>query len=149
AAPRRCPARVPVISDGSKHRPRPRRSAGVCRRCIRAPFRSRPSMSRVFLLMAALLVTAAPAPAQVPDWSTPAAKAATAVRVPDGAVELDGVLDEAVWATASSLEDFRQKEPEEGAPATDRMEVRFVYDDEALYVGARMYSNRKSTRLNS
>ncbi len=35
---------------------------------------------------------------------------------------------------------FVQKEPDEGAPPTERMEVRFLYDDSALFVGARMYS---------
>ena len=35
---------------------------------------------------------------------------------------------------------FVQKEPAEGAQPTDRMDVRFAYDDTALYVGARMYS---------
>ena len=36
--------------------------------------------------------------------------------------------------------DFRQAEPNEGAETTDRMEVRFVYDDTALWIGARMHS---------
>ena len=42
---------------------------------------------------------------------------------------------------AAPLAEFVQKEPDEGAPPTDRMEVRFVYDDAALYVGARMSSS--------
>ena len=40
-----------------------------------------------------------------------------------------------------ALAGFVQKEPVEGAEPTDRMEVRFAYDDTALYVGARMYSD--------
>jgi hypothetical protein len=36
---------------------------------------------------------------------------------------------------------FLQNEPEEGQPATQRTEVRFAYDGEALYVGARMYDD--------
>lgn len=55
-----------------------------------------------------------------------------------GAIELDGHLDEAVWRTSSPASGFRQQQPHEGEPVTQRTEVRFAYDDEALYVGARM-----------
>ena len=66
---------------------------------------------------------------------------ATAMRLPSGAaIRLDGRLDEQVWRTGPPLTEFVQKEPDEGAPPTERMEVRFVYDDGALFVGARMYS---------
>src|SRR5690606_36344275 len=53
--------------------------------------------------------------------------------------------NEAVWAQAPAMTDFIQREPVEGAAATDRMEIRFVYDDNALYVGARMYSRDPTT----
>ncbi|HEX6938694.1 MAG TPA: DUF5916 domain-containing protein [Longimicrobiales bacterium] len=58
-----------------------------------------------------------------------------------GRITLDGRLDEAVWRNAPAATDFRQSEPEEGAPATQRTEVRFAFDDAALYVGARMYDD--------
>jgi hypothetical protein len=64
-------------------------------------------------------------------------KQARAVRVTDP-MRLDGRLDEEIWQVAPPITDFTQKEPVEGAPPTDDMEVRFAYDDEALYVGARM-----------
>ncbi|MBQ02380.1 MAG: hypothetical protein CL477_17055 [Acidobacteria bacterium] len=67
-------------------------------------------------------------------------KQAMAERVPDGTIRVDGTLDEAVWQTALAVTDFVQAEPDEGAEPTDRMEVRFAYDDSALYVGARMFS---------
>jgi hypothetical protein len=67
-------------------------------------------------------------------------KQAQAVRVAEGTIRLDGRLDESAWSLASPLDDFVQKEPEEGAPPTDPIEVRFLYDDNALYVGARMFS---------
>jgi hypothetical protein len=60
--------------------------------------------------------------------------------VPDGAVRVDGRLDESAWRDAPAQAEFVQREPDEGAQPTDRMEVRFVYDDTALYVGARMYA---------
>ncbi|HXV86344.1 MAG TPA: DUF5916 domain-containing protein [Gemmatimonadales bacterium] len=57
-------------------------------------------------------------------------------------IQLDGRLDENVWGTAPPATDFRQTQPNDGEPATQRTEVRFAYDDEALYVGARMFDDR-------
>jgi hypothetical protein len=61
-----------------------------------------------------------------------------AVRLP-GPIALDGRLDETVWRTAPAATGFLQSEPDEGEPATQRTEVRFAYDADALYVGARMF----------
>ncbi|MGH7531402.1 MAG: DUF5916 domain-containing protein [Gemmatimonadales bacterium] len=60
------------------------------------------------------------------------------------AIQVDGRLDEAVWRAAPPATDFRQSEPREGEPATQRTEVRFAFDDAALYVGARMYDDSGS-----
>lgn len=51
---------------------------------------------------------------------------------------VDGVLDEACWRGESAARDFLQKEPREGQDATLATEVRFCYDDKALYIGATM-----------
>ncbi len=67
-------------------------------------------------------------------------KTASAARIAGGAIDIDGRLDEKAWSEAQPITDFVQKEPVEGAPPTERMEVRFVYDNSALFVGARMYS---------
>ena len=56
-----------------------------------------------------------------------------------GAVTIDGRLDEAAWSRATPITGFRQSQPDEGAAASVRTEVRILYDDAALYVGARMY----------
>jgi hypothetical protein len=56
-------------------------------------------------------------------------------------IALDGRLDESVWATAPAAGGFTQQDPQEGRPATQRTEVRFAYDADALYVGARMYDS--------
>ena len=53
---------------------------------------------------------------------------------------IDGVLDEQVWQNVLFISDFVQKDPDEGAPATQRTEVAIVYDGNAIYIGARMYS---------
>ena len=73
--------------------------------------------------------------AQQPE---PARKQARAVRVAPGSIVVDGRPDEAAWTQIPTITDFVQKEPVEGGAPTDRMEVKFAYDDTALYVGARM-----------
>ena len=57
------------------------------------------------------------------------------------AIRLDGKLDEEVWRTAPAATGLRQAQPHAGDSATQRTEVRFAYDDAALYVGARMYDD--------
>ena len=83
-------------------------------------------------------LTAAPAVAQ--SVETLARKQATAMLAASGAVRVDGRLNEEVWALAKPVTDFLQAEPVEGAPPDDPMEVRLVYNDDALFVGARMFS---------
>ena len=73
-----------------------------------------------------------------------ATKRAAAVRLGRTAIRLDGRLDDAAWRSARWITDFVQKEPNEGAEPTERTEVAFLYDDAALYVAARMYSNDPS-----
>ena len=53
------------------------------------------------------------------------------------AVTLDGRLDEPFWATADSIDDFRQREPLEGSSATERTVVKVAHDAEALYIAVR------------
>ncbi len=59
-------------------------------------------------------------------------------------VAIDGRLDEADWGRALPAKDFLQKDPDEGTPATEATEVRFLYDDKAIYVGARMFDSEPS-----
>ena len=67
-----------------------------------------------------------------------------AVRATD-AIRLDGKLDEPAWRSAPVTEVFTQIDPSEGRPASQRTEVRVVYDDYALYVGARLYDTGRVT----
>jgi hypothetical protein len=69
-------------------------------------------------------------------------KQARASRAGGGAMLLDGRLDERAWTDAIPVADFVQAEPNEGAAPTDGMEVRFLYDDDALWIGARMESTQ-------
>ncbi|HEU5217879.1 MAG TPA: DUF5916 domain-containing protein, partial [Gemmatimonadales bacterium] len=63
---------------------------------------------------------------------------AQAVRVETGPV-LDGRLDDAAWERATVLSGFIQHEPFDGRPATERTEVRILFDREAIYIGARLF----------
>jgi hypothetical protein len=58
-----------------------------------------------------------------------------------GAIQVDGKLDEAAWKSATPITEFTQSDPQEGKPATQRTEVRILFDDDALYVGARMFDS--------
>src|SRR5262245_34182505 len=63
---------------------------------------------------------------------------------------IDGRLNDAVWLSSESAQTFRQIEPNEGEAATERTEVRVLYDDSSLYVGMRLYDrepNKIVTRL--
>lgn len=67
----------------------------------------------------------------------PVARAARAAAAP----VIDGRLDEVVWGAAPVITGFVQFEPREGEPATERTEVRIVFDGEALYIGAWLYDS--------
>jgi hypothetical protein len=56
-------------------------------------------------------------------------------------IVLDGRLDDETWGLAAPSGPFLQKDPDEGKPASERTEVRVAYDDEALYVAARMFDS--------
>lgn len=57
---------------------------------------------------------------------------------------IDGQLNDEVWQQAQVLSEFTQKDPEEGKPPTEKTEVRVLYDDSALYVGAHMFDRDPS-----
>ncbi len=93
-------------------------------------------------LLAATLQTAAQlaavAAAGRGDSLAGAAAEVRAVRLGEP-LSLDGRLDDPAWAQAQPSTRFTQRQPREGDPATERTEVRLLYDDDALYVGARLY----------
>ena len=59
---------------------------------------------------------------------------ARAVRI-ETPPRVDGVLDEPFWAQIRPVTGFRQRDPVDGAPASERTEVRIAYDNDALYFG--------------
>lgn len=58
------------------------------------------------------------------------------------AINIDGKLDEPAWSSAVPSGDFTQSYPKIGAAPTDPSEVRVLYDDDALYIGVRMFDSR-------
>ncbi|MEX2284703.1 MAG: DUF5916 domain-containing protein [Gemmatimonadota bacterium] len=88
----------------------------------------------IALAAAFILVSSADVLAQVPA----SVKTARAVRVEGSAPRIDGELNDAVWSRAPVIADFVQKIPTEGAAPSVLTEVRLLYDDDALYVGARL-----------
>ncbi|MCM3878489.1 MAG: carbohydrate binding family 9 domain-containing protein, partial [Vicinamibacterales bacterium] len=86
----------------------------------------------------ALVCVAAPAGAQP---QTP--RTVRAVRTTEPVI-IDGRLAEDAWSRTEAADQFTQRDPDEGKPATERTEIRVLYDGEALYVGARMYDSEPS-----
>ncbi len=68
-----------------------------------------------------------------------------AVRIPE-ALRLDGVLDEGAYETTPAISGFIQQLPEEGAPATERTEAWIFYDDDRVYVAARLWDSAPESR---
>ena len=56
-----------------------------------------------------------------------------------GDIRLDGRLDEPAWQAAQPAGGFIQSYPKAGEKAPDPTEVRVLYDDDALYVGIRLF----------
>jgi hypothetical protein len=89
--------------------------------------------------LAAQNATPASPPANAFGHALPAPSASAFRR--ESPVILDGKLDDAAWRGATPITEFTQVDPIEGKPPTQRTEVRFLYDDDALYVGAKMYDS--------
>ena len=63
-------------------------------------------------------------------------------------IKIDGRLDEAAWSQAQAATDFRQESPTEGAPASERTEVRALYDSKNVYIGIRAFDS-EPTKINA
>lgn len=59
----------------------------------------------------------------------------------DGDVRIDGKLDEAIYRQLAPLDTFIQQIPDAGKPASERTEAWIYYDDNNIYVGARVYES--------
>ena len=65
---------------------------------------------------------------------------AVAVPIPSPPI-IDGVLGEPFWALVQPVTGFLQRDPVDGAPASEKTEVRIAYTPTALYFGMTMHDS--------
>ena len=63
-------------------------------------------------------------------------------------IKIDGRLDEPVWTQAEAATDFRMEKPQEGAPASERTEVRVLDDERSIDFGIRAFDS-EAHRINA
>jgi hypothetical protein len=61
-------------------------------------------------------------------------------------IKIDGILDEAVWQQAAIADSFIVNFPTFGIPAKQKTEVRVLYSDQAVYIGAYIYDDPQLMR---
>lgn len=103
--------------------------------------------SRCLLVLVLVTSSAAAAVAQPAATGSAAAATtnlATASRAPE-APTLDGeVLGDPAWAQAAPISGFTQEQPNEGQAVSERTEVRVIFTNDTLYIGAVMYDSDPS-----
>ena len=120
-------------------------------------FRDNPGAPAILLTIVIQALIVAPARAQDPATGADATAARSsaerirelesrpwvihAARVRPEDVEVDGRLDEAAWQTAEVINEFYQRSTREVTTASERTEVRALYDDEYLYLGVWAWDN--------
>jgi len=59
----------------------------------------------------------------------------------DAAPVIDGVLDDAVWARATRIDDLHQFQPVDHGEPSEKSEFFVYYDEDFLYIGAHLYDS--------
>src|SRR5436190_4346728 len=93
----------------------------------------------MFSLLLSIATGSTIVPAQVAGQSL-GGRVAAAART-ERAPRLDGTLEDSVWKIAPIIGDFRQREPLETSPATERTEVRILYDSHHVYFGIHCFDS--------
>src|SRR5690349_837123 len=75
-----------------------------------------------------------------PSDASPASSTAVHALRLTAPIHVDGVLDEAAWQ-APGMDRFTQREPQQDSAPTERTVVWVAFDNEALYVAAKMYDS--------
>ncbi|MBK6937681.1 MAG: hypothetical protein IPH18_12960 [Chitinophagaceae bacterium] len=57
------------------------------------------------------------------------------------APKIDGSLNDAAWLNAPGATGFVQNTPDVGNPSTQKTEIKIVYDNAAIYVGAYLFDD--------
>ena len=66
------------------------------------------------------------------------------IRTASESIKIDGNLDEVAWQAAEVLTDFRQQEPTEGEAASEKTEIRVLFDDKNIYFAIRAFDSEPS-----
>ena len=101
----------------------------------------------IIILFSASLASSLFAQSSDSPVTVSAAKIIQTSKLNGAAVVIDGVIDDDAWRSVQPARDFIQMRPNEGAPATERTEAWILYDDDALYVAARMYDSSPDSVL--
>jgi hypothetical protein len=101
------------------------------------------TLARPTLTATAAFLAAGQAPAQEPLPDGAREKSVRIVRTSAPPV-IDGKLDEAAWQLAAQVEDLHEIQPTEYAPASERTIVYLLYDENAIYIGARLHDQDPS-----
>jgi Ni/Co efflux regulator RcnB len=100
-----------------------------------------PRLATCALIATTSALLSAGAQAQITETvPATAQKQVRAVRVATPPV-IDGRMDDAVWQQAEVITDFHQIRPGNQTEPSERTEVYVVYDDDAMYIAARMYDS--------
>src|SRR6266404_3047101 len=82
--------------------------------------------------------TATPSPRPLPQNT--GTRQIQAIRTTD-TIKIDGLLDESAWSLAQPATEFLQQQPSEGEPASERTEVRVLFDDKNIYFDIRAFDS--------
>src|SRR6266436_4357364 len=105
---------------------------------------SQPGLAYGLLSLCLLLFQPSGANAEAtPAKGEPARISAEATPI-DHAPKLDGTLNDPLWQSAKPITEFRQREPHEGEPPTEKTEVRILYTRHAVYFGIHCYDSEPS-----
>lgn len=63
------------------------------------------------------------------------------------APKIDGILNDSCWMNAEIAGDFIQRDLHPGLPSEQKSEIKFVYDDDAIYVSAQLYDTSPDSIL--
>ncbi len=72
-----------------------------------------------------------------------------AVKITGSEVRLDGLLDEAIWATAPVATGFTQRAPKDGADPSQKTEARILYTNKNIYVGIMAFDTAPDSAIAS
>ncbi len=95
---------------------------------------------RVFIILVGLILIPNLTGALAPQTNPAEPIVVRAFRA-EGPVVVDGKLTESFWMDSRAVTAFIQKDPVEGSQPTEKTSVDVVYDDQAIYIGARMYDS--------